>query len=247
MQNLQWITPAKEVKKSSINVHTVISISFGFKTATFNKHKQQFQDKEHLALSVRYLIKGQTRRSLNLIFSNVERMRLFATGLQYIILKETRGLVLSTSDQFDKRYLSNMWTKYQGQEVDLEPETVKRIIQSLNIGVYPFYFEKQAQVMASPMSDKLNHSDFLAIVSVLTEHGELKEVFEKYKESGGEEFDIAADLYCNAEQVGTHGVFEYNLLEDEYCRRLLVPLSHRYELPVLLLFDQHVVLHLLED
>lgn len=194
MQRLQWITPAKEVKKSSINVHTVTSISFGFKTATFNKHKQQFQNKEHLAVSVRYLIKGQTKRSLNLIFDSVEKMRLFATGLQYIILKETRGLVLSTSEQFDKRYLSNIWTKYQGQEVDLEPETVRQIIQHLNIGVYPHYFDRQAQNLAGPVSDKLNHSDFLAIVSVLSEHGELKEVFEKYRESEGEEFDIAAAL-----------------------------------------------------
>ena len=183
MQELRWVTPAKYEQDSKISVHSMTGITFGFKTSLFKKHKENLKGKDELAISIRYIGKRGAKKHLNIVFITPEHMRLFVTGLQYIILKEGRGLVLSRSDHFDKKFLSDTWTKYQGQEVDLDSDTVHKMIHLLNVGVYPCYFEKQASIMSNPMTQRLNHSDFLAIVHNLTEHSELNSVFEKYSKT----------------------------------------------------------------
>jgi len=95
MQELRWITPAKYESDSKINVHTITGIAFGFKTHLFKKHAENFKGKDDLAVSVRYQGKGGSKKSLNIVFMSPEQMKLFVTGLQYVILKECCGLVLS--------------------------------------------------------------------------------------------------------------------------------------------------------
>jgi len=82
--------------------------------------------------------------------------------------------------------MADIWSKYQGENLDLDIDTVKKIIYDLNIPVYPHYFKQEAMNLMGPMAERLTYSDFIGIVHNLTEHSELNAVFEKYGKTNKE-------------------------------------------------------------
>lgn len=187
MKYLQWISPAKAPSRSRIDITTVVSISFGFKTPLFLKHKELLKGKDELAVAISYQTKDKDPKSLNLIFLNPERMQLFVTGLQYLILKQGRGLVLSQTSTRDKRFLGELWERNKSEGTEPDVESVRRMVRELNVGVYPLYFERMAKSLANSEDSKIAKSDFIALVKNLTEHTELVGVLRKYSKNPSEE------------------------------------------------------------
>eukprot|EP00826_Nyctotherus_ovalis_P066211 TRINITY_DN9769_c0_g1_i10.p1 TRINITY_DN9769_c0_g1~~TRINITY_DN9769_c0_g1_i10.p1 ORF type:complete len:361 (-),score=108.09 TRINITY_DN9769_c0_g1_i10:42-1124(-) len=187
MKYLQWISPAKAPSRSRIDITTVVSISFGFKTPLFQKHKELLKGKDELAVAINYQTKDKDPKSLNLIFLNPERMQLFITGLQYLIIKQVCGLILSQTSTRDKSFLNELWEKNKAEAVKLDVESVRGMVRELNVGVYPLYFERLAKSLANPENSKLTKADFIALVKNLTEHTELIKVLRRYSKNPSEE------------------------------------------------------------
>ena len=189
MDKLQWITPAKVLSKSSIDLKTITKITFGLKTLNLKKHKVMLKGKEDLTASIFYKLNDKDELTLNVLFKNPLQMKLFITGLQYIILKETRGLILSQIDNPENNHLNDMWSKHQEQDADADLIAIGNIIKDLNIRVYPCYFDKLLKPLL--VDEKINYANYLSFVEQLTKHEELKEIFCNYSNEKNLESNIS--------------------------------------------------------
>ena len=196
---LRWISPAKAPTRSCIDIATVTSITFGFNTPLFQKHKEILKGKDELAVSINYQVKEKEVKSLNLIFLDPERMQLFITGLQFFVLKQGHGLILSQTNTRDKKFLNEIWEKNNAKEPELDLKTVRKITKELNIGVYPFYFDQQVKLLLNTDTGKLNKTDFIALIMNLAANTELAKVFRKYSKDPNEE--LAANTVMTIEGV----------------------------------------------
>ncbi len=95
MQELRWITPAKGRERSCVPLRSVESFSFGYRTKLFTKHELLLGKKPECALTISYVSSAAAKCELNIAFEDEITKQLFVIGLQYFILKEQCGLILS--------------------------------------------------------------------------------------------------------------------------------------------------------
>ena len=101
MLDLVWITPAKVGQKSRIALKSVTGFVFGYKSKLFVKHAKFLGAKENQAVSIKYVNEGGSEASLDLVFESVQDKELFISAIQYLVMREKCGFILSTQYDFE--------------------------------------------------------------------------------------------------------------------------------------------------
>lgn len=105
LQELTWVTPAKADTKSRIKLKSIKSFQFGYKGKLFEKQGQQLGKVENLAFTINYLNDKEAETILSVVFKNRPQLFNFVSGLQYLVMCEKSGLILTSQYFSYENYL----------------------------------------------------------------------------------------------------------------------------------------------